>query len=57
MEETNRRSRELCRTEAGTTLGVEETGFAQVFTTYCLRRATGNAINGEPETSGSREPV
>ncbi len=26
----------------------EETGFVQVFTTYCLRRATGNAINGEP---------
>ena len=25
----------------------EETGFVQVFTTYCLRRATGNAINGE----------
>ena len=26
----------------------EETGFVQVFTTYCLRRPTGNAINGEP---------
>jgi len=25
----------------------EETGFVQVMTTYCLRRATGNAINGE----------
>jgi Protein of unknown function (DUF3435) len=25
----------------------EETGFVQVFTTYCLRRATGNAINGK----------
>lgn len=25
----------------------EETGFVQVLTTYCLRRATGNAINGE----------
>ena len=25
----------------------EETGFVQVFTTYCIRRATGNAINGE----------
>lgn len=30
----------------------EETGFAQVMTTYCLRRATGNAINGEPLPSG-----
>jgi len=26
----------------------EETGFVQVLTTYCLRRAAGNAINGEP---------
>ena len=26
----------------------EETGFVQVLTTYCLRRAVGNAINGEP---------
>ena len=26
-------------------LGVE-TGFAQVLTTYCLRRGTGNAVNG-----------
>jgi Protein of unknown function (DUF3435) len=25
----------------------EETGFVQVLTTYCLRRAIGNAINGE----------
>lgn len=25
----------------------EETGFVQVMTTYCLRQATGNAINGE----------
>lgn len=25
----------------------EETGFVQVMTTYCLRRATGNAINDE----------
>ena len=25
----------------------EETGFVQVLTTYCLRRATGNAINGK----------
>lgn len=25
----------------------EETGFAQVMTTYCLRRTTENAINGE----------
>ena len=24
-----------------------ETGFPQVLTTYCLRRATGNAINGD----------
>lgn len=24
----------------------EETGFKQVLTTYCLRRAVGNAING-----------
>jgi hypothetical protein len=28
-------------------LGVE-TGFAQVLTTYCLRRGTGNAVNGKP---------
>ena len=27
----------------------EETGFVQVLTTYCLRRAAGNAINGEPQ--------
>ncbi len=27
----------------------EETGFVQVLTTYCLRRAVGNAINGEPQ--------
>ena len=26
----------------------EETGFVQVLTTYCLRRAAGNAINGKP---------
>lgn len=26
----------------------EETGFVQVLTTYCLRRAVGNAINGKP---------
>ena len=32
--------------EWATRLGVE-TGFVQRFTTYCLRRATGNAINGE----------
>ena len=32
--------------EWATRLG-EETGFVQRFTTYCLRRATGNAINGE----------
>ena len=25
----------------------EETGFVQVLTTYCFRRAAGNAINGE----------
>ena len=25
----------------------EETGFVQVLTTYCLRRAAGNAINGK----------
>jgi len=25
----------------------EQTGFLQVLTTYCLRRAAGNAINGE----------
>ena len=25
----------------------EETGFGQALTTYCLRRATGNAINGK----------
>ncbi|KAL8706329.1 MAG: hypothetical protein Q9201_000612 [Fulgogasparrea decipioides] len=25
----------------------EETGFVQVLTTYCLRRATGNAINDD----------
>ena len=25
----------------------EETGFVQVLTAYCLRRATGNAINGK----------
>lgn len=25
----------------------EETGFVKRFTTYCLRRATGNAINGK----------
>ena len=24
-----------------------ETGFAQILTTYCLRRASGNAINGK----------
>ena len=38
---------EDCRTRAGIALGVEEIGFVQVFTTYCLRRATGNTINGE----------
>lgn len=27
----------------------QETGFVQVLTTYCLRRAAGNAINGKPE--------
>jgi hypothetical protein len=27
----------------------EETGFVQVLTTYCLRRAAGNAINGEAQ--------
>lgn len=27
----------------------EETGFVQVLTTYCLRRAAGNAINGKPQ--------
>lgn len=27
----------------------EETGFVQVLTTYCLRRAAGNAINGMPQ--------
>ena len=26
----------------------EETGFVQVLTTYCLRRAAGNAINRKP---------
>lgn len=25
----------------------KETGFPQVVTTYCLRRATGNAVNGK----------
>ena len=25
----------------------KETGFAQILTTYCLRRASGNAINGK----------
>ena len=29
-----------------TRLGAE-TGFVQVLTTYCLRRATGNAVNGK----------
>ena len=29
-----------------TRLGAE-TGFVQILTTYCLRRATGNAVNGE----------
>jgi len=33
----------------------EETGFVQVLTTYCLRRATGNAINGEPRRLGPKE--
>ncbi|KAL9127453.1 MAG: hypothetical protein Q9217_003670 [Psora testacea] len=29
----------------------EETGFVQRFTTYCLRRATGNAINDDPDSN------
>ncbi|MCJ1250100.1 hypothetical protein MMC30_007326 [Trapelia coarctata] len=29
----------------------EETGFVQVLTTYCLRRATGNAINDDPDSN------
>ncbi|KAL9606938.1 MAG: hypothetical protein Q9167_008095 [Letrouitia subvulpina] len=29
----------------------EETGFVQVLTTYCLRRATGNAINDDPNSN------
>ena len=33
----------------------EETGFVQVLTTYCLRRAAGNAINGEPRRLGPKE--
>ncbi|KAL9124214.1 MAG: hypothetical protein Q9217_006433 [Psora testacea] len=32
----------------------EETGFVQVFTTYCLRRATGNAINAAYRGTASR---
>ena len=32
----------------------EETGFVQVLTTYCLRRAAGNAINGKPRRLVSR---
>ncbi|KAL9613096.1 MAG: hypothetical protein Q9167_002353 [Letrouitia subvulpina] len=29
----------------------EETGFVQVLTTYCLRRAAGNAINDDPNSN------
>ncbi|KAG8531641.1 uncharacterized protein KY384_003272 [Bacidia gigantensis] len=29
----------------------EETGFVQVLTTYCLRRASGNAINDDPNSN------
>ena len=38
-----------------TRLGAE-TGFVQVLTTYCLRRATGNAVNGKraPRSDGSK---
>ena len=31
----------------------EETGFVHVLTTYCLRRAAGNAINGKPRRGPS----
>lgn len=45
---------EDCRTGAGIALGVEEIGFVQVFTTYFLRRATGSAINDDPDSKPSR---
>ena len=33
----------------------EEIGFVQDLTAYCLRRATGNAVNGELEKPDSKE--
>lgn len=33
----------------------EETGFVQVLTIYCLRRAAGNAINGKPRRLRPKE--